>query len=320
MGFPWFQPGYTQHEVLPVLQLASLGSVTLVTLWLLLLNGAWAETWRRRRASSLAVALLLLALPLGWGANELRGRQTPSGPLVALVQGNIPGEIKWSGNHTDEIFRTFFSLCDSVGRLSRPRLFVWPETATGSYVRRTPEQSVAVAQLAARLGAPVYLGFAHYTWGSDGKPLPWNAAGGWNPDGSLSQFYAKRHLVPFGERMPFENLVPALAEVDLGRAEWQAGAGTVLRGMPGARQRTRPSRYSSFSWFAMMSLRFASAAAVNGIVPSAGSTPAGRTMAPSGNLGRSLRLNANSALARFGPRFAIGTRGVSILRGSGMAR
>src|SRR6266487_4430677 len=94
----------------------------------------------------------------------------------------------------------------------------------------------------------------------------------------------------------------------------------VLRGTPLARHRTRPSRYSIFSWFAMISLRLASASGVSGILPSAGSTPAGRAIAPSGSFGRSLRLNAYSLFARFGARFAIGTSGVSILRGSGIAR
>ena len=228
LGFPWFQPGYTQHGVLPALQIASLGSVTLVTLWLLVVNGACVNAWRERRVAAFALALLTLAVPLAWGANELRGRRAPVGPLVALVQGNIPGEIKWSGSHTAQILGTFVGLCDSVARVERPSLYVWPETATGTYVRRSPEQSVAVARLASRVGAPVYMGFAHYTWAPDGKPLPWNAAGGWNPDGSLTPFYAKRHLVPFGERMPFERLVPALAKVDLGQAEWAPGSGTVL--------------------------------------------------------------------------------------------
>ena len=44
------------------------------------------------------------------------------------------------------------------------------------------------------------------------------------PDSS----YAKRHLVPFGERMPFEWLIPALAKLDLGQAEWAPGTRTVL--------------------------------------------------------------------------------------------
>jgi len=78
---------------------------------------------------------------------------------VALVQGNIPGEIKWSGKHSEEILRAFVSLTDSAARGSR--LVVWPETATGTYMRRSPIQSVAVAQLAARTGAPVFSVFAH---------------------------------------------------------------------------------------------------------------------------------------------------------------
>src|SRR5207249_10036416 len=40
--------------------------------------------------------------------------------------------------------------------------------------------------------------------------------------------YAKRHLVPFGERMPFQRWLPALGRIDLGQAEWQAGTRPVL--------------------------------------------------------------------------------------------
>jgi apolipoprotein N-acyltransferase len=233
LGFPWFQPGYTQHELLPALQLASLGSVTLVTLWVLALNAAVVQWWRDRGGRAVLAAVLLLVVPLGWGAWQLRARTAPAGPAVALVQGNIPGAMKWSGNHTEQIVRTFVSMSDSAGRSSHLGLVLWPETATGSYVRRTPLHSLAVAQLAARIGAPVYMGMAHYTWGPDGKPVVWNAAGGWNPDGTLTDFYAKRHLVPFGERVPFQWLVPALGKLDLGQAEWRPGPGPVL--FPGPR-------------------------------------------------------------------------------------
>ena len=234
LGFPWFQPGYTQHELLPALQLAALGGVTLVTVWVLALNAAAVQVWRSRRAAAGALAAALLVLPLGWGAWQLRARTAPAGPNVALVQGNIPGALKWSGDHTQQILDTFVSLSDSAGRGTPLALVLWPETATGSYLRRAPLQSIAVAQLAARVGAPVYMGMAHYTWGPDGKPVVWNAAGGWNPDGTLTGFYAKRHLVPFGERVPFQWLVPALGKLDLGQAEWHPGAGPVL--FPGPRR------------------------------------------------------------------------------------
>ncbi len=232
LGFPWFQPGYALRDT-SVLQLASLGGVTLVTAWLMVMNAALARGVRERGGRGPLVVLLLLLVPVAWGWLQVRARPVPSGPLVALVQGNIAGEIKWSGTHSAEILHTFVSLSDSAGRAARPRLVLWPETATGTYVRRVPLESVAVAELAARLGAPVYMGFAHYTWGPDGKPVVWNAAGGWNPDGTLSAFYAKRHLVPFGERVPFQRWFPALGKLELGQAEWRPGGGPVL--FPGPR-------------------------------------------------------------------------------------
>ena len=227
LGFPWFQPGYTQHAILPVLQLASLGGVTLVTAWLLLANAAGAWVWRSRERAAFATLATLLALPLLWGAWELHDRRAPTGAAVALVQGNVAGEIKWSGQHTAEILHTFIALSDSTAS-AHPSWVVWPETATGTYMRRDPLQSLAVAQLASRLRAPVFSGFAHWSYGADGRPVVWNAAGLWRPDGSVSPVYAKRHLVPFGERVPFQWLVPALGKWDLGQAEWRPGGGPVL--------------------------------------------------------------------------------------------
>ena len=227
LGFPWFQPGYTQHSILPALQLASLGSVTLVTAWLLLVNAAGAHLWRTRARGAIAALAALLALPLLWGAWELRGRRPPTGPPVALVQGDVPGEIKWSGQHTAEIVQTFVTLSDSSAA-AHPRWVVWPETATGTYMRRDPLQSLTVAELAAKLQAPVFSGFAHWSYGPDGRPVVWNAAGLWRPDGSVSPVYAKRHLVPFGERVPLQWLIPALGKWDLGQAEWRPGSGPVL--------------------------------------------------------------------------------------------
>jgi len=232
LGFPWFQPGYTQHALLPALQLASLGSVTLVTTWLLVVNAAAVSAWRARTRGAIGAFAAVLVLPLLWGAWELRGRREPNGPPIALVQGDVAGEIKWSGQHTAEIFQAFLSLSDSAAS-SRPAWVVWPETATGTYMRREPMQSLAVAQMAAKLRCPVFSGFAHWSYGPDGKPVVWNAAGLWRADGSTSPVYAKRHLVPFGERVPFQWLFPALGKWDLGQAEWRPGTGPVLFEGPG---------------------------------------------------------------------------------------
>lgn len=229
LGFPWFQPGYSQHTVSAALALASLGSVTLVTLWVLLLNASLAGLWRSRTPRAALLLGVVLALPwlqpAAWRAPDPGAGR----PRVALIQGNIPGRIKWSGDHQREILAGFIALTDSAGRSEpRPVLHVWPETATGSYLRRQIDQSLQVSALAARVGAPVFSGYADAEYGADGRPVAWNAAGQWGADGHLSERYAKRHLVPFGERMPFQWLVPWLGGIDLGQAEWQPGEHTVL--------------------------------------------------------------------------------------------
>jgi apolipoprotein N-acyltransferase len=232
LGFPWFQAGYTQHDYAPLIQMASLGSVSLVTLWLACLN---VLLWRAgsggaRHRAALGAALLLL-LPWAWGTRVLDAVPKPRAPerTVALVQGNIPGEMKWSGQHQKQILDTFLGLsARAVARGGHPALIIWPETATGTYLRRQLEQTMAVTGFAARAGVPVFSGLPDWRLGGGGAIEQVNGAALFAADGGIGPVYAKRHLVPFGERMPFQSLFPALGRIELGQAEWTPGRETVL--------------------------------------------------------------------------------------------
>ena len=230
MGFPWFQPGYTQHAYVPLLQMASLGSVTLVTLWLLFLNvlvwRSFLGSWRLRAALG---ALFMLVLPWSWGQRVLATAPRISGPVVALIQGNVPGEIKWAGTHQLEILSGFLELSRrAAAHEPPPTLVIWPETATGSYLRKQPNQALSVAGFVARTGVPVFSGFADYDFDAAARPRYFNSAGLFTAEGAPGPIYAKRHLVPFGERMPFQWLIPALGKLELGQAEWTPGDHPVL--------------------------------------------------------------------------------------------
>ena len=230
LGFPWFQPGYTQHDFVPVLQLASLGGVALVTAWLLFLNGLiWRALTGPARASAALGAALVFALPFVWGQRALDAAPKGGGPRVALVQGNIAGEIKWSGEHQEEILATFLELSrQAAAATPPPDVVIWPETATGSYLAKQPEQAHAVAAFVASAGVPVYAGYADWARDDSGGRRFHNAAGMFTAHGPEPVVYAKRHLVPFGERMPFQWLIPALGRIELGQAEWTPGAEPVL--------------------------------------------------------------------------------------------
>ncbi len=230
LGFPWFQPGYTQHAYLPLIQLASLGSVSLVTGWLLFVNVlGWRALLGSARLRAALGAVLLVLVPWLWGLRVLAAAPRSPGPSVALVQGNVAGEIKWSGRHQGQILSTFLDLsARAVRRTPRPVLVVWPETATGSYLRKQLDQTLAVSAFATGSGVPVFAGFADYGWDSSGRPRYYNAAGLFTPGGALGATYTKRHLVPFGERMPFERWFPWLGRIELGQAEWTPGTHGVL--------------------------------------------------------------------------------------------
>jgi apolipoprotein N-acyltransferase len=242
MGFPWFQPGYSQREFLPLIQMASLGSVSLVTLWVLVLN---VLVWRALSARGepahgvaarrgfpvieVAAAALALLLPLAWGSQVLRSAPPPSRHVVALAQGNIAGEIKWAGTHQAAILDTFLGLsARAAATRPKPFLVIWPETATGSYLRKQLDQTLAVTRFANALDLPVFSGFADYHFDDLGQAVSQNAAGLFRPDGASGEVYAKRHLVPFGERIPFQSLMPALGRMNFGQAEWDAGLKPVL--------------------------------------------------------------------------------------------
>jgi apolipoprotein N-acyltransferase len=235
IGFPWFQPGYSQHAYVPLLQLASLGSVSLVTLWLLLLNVLlWRSLTGGARLRSAVGALLIVLVPWLWGQRVLQATAAPAAAAdsvrtVALVQGNVAGEIKWSGKHQPEILASFLRLsAEGAAHRPLPAVVIWPETATGSYLRKQVDQALAVAGFAARTGVPVFSGFADYGWDQRGRQRAYNSAALFATDGSLGPVYAKRHLVPFGERMPFQRLFPWLGRLELGQAEWTPGERTVL--------------------------------------------------------------------------------------------
>jgi apolipoprotein N-acyltransferase len=228
LGFPWFQPGYGQGAILPVVQLASLGSVTLVTGWLLVVNVLVWRTWRPRgaggRARAALGAALALAFPFAWGSATLRAapRVPANAPHVALIQPDIAGEIKWDGKHQPEIMSRILDQSEHAAA-RHPRLVVWPETATGSYLTKQLDQALAVGEFASRHEVPVFAGFPDYRIGAHGEVIYENAAGMFLPGGARTGTYAKIHLVPFGERMPFESWLPVMKKLQLGQAEWEPG-------------------------------------------------------------------------------------------------
>jgi apolipoprotein N-acyltransferase len=219
-GFTWGRLGFSQ-DAGPLLRWAAIGGVPLVSFAVVLVAGLLVVAARRVPGSrrlfgggslpAAASALVLALLPVGLGPLLPRGPTPSRTTTVALVQGNVPrlGLASFDPRQQDMVIRNHvaatLTLADEVdaGRLPRPSFVVWPENSTDRDPRGDPTVRSLIEQAVGRVGVPVLVGAV--LDGDDGTAE--NAGVVWSPDTGFGAKYVKRHLVPFGEYVPFRRYV-----------------------------------------------------------------------------------------------------------------
>jgi apolipoprotein N-acyltransferase len=233
LGCPWGNVGYALAEHPAWIQAASLAGAPGLSFWILVTNSlvAAAAVSRRwwARAAWVILALLVVWLPVRWGETRLREQRGRPLARVALVQPSIPSDVKWNPALQDSVVGTLARMTRVAASLTpRPNLIVWPETALPYYVRLERVKLKAFVDLVREAGVPVLAGYPDARLSNNGSVLTYNAAGLVLPNGTFGGQYEKIHLVPFGERVPFQGLLPFLGKIDLGQAEWTPGTRPVV--------------------------------------------------------------------------------------------
>lgn len=238
-GFTWGRLAFAMDEG-PYLAWASVGGAPLVSFLVALAAGCLVVAVRHLRGlfvyfsglspplgatAALAGALPLLLAPLLPHAPAPERRAT-----VALVQGNVPrlGLASFDPRQQEMVVRNHteatLTLAAEVdaGRLPRPEFVVWPENSTDRDPRRDPAVRAMVDGAARRVGVPMLIGAIVRR--DDGRAE--NAGVVWDPVTGFGATYAKRHLVPFGEYVPFrERLTPWFGRLSLVGSGFVAGSG-----------------------------------------------------------------------------------------------
>jgi apolipoprotein N-acyltransferase len=195
-GFPWLASGYA-HTDGPLAGFAPVVGVHGVTLAAALLAGSVALLARRRRGRLLLPAAVAAALLAGGQALRAIEWTRPAGePIrVQLLQGNVPQNLKFADGGMALSEAAYLPLLGSTGPAD---LIVMPESVLPLPLSYLPEATLGALAEVPRRGAALIFGIfieqapGHY----------YNSAVGLSPDGT-SQRYAKRHLVPFGEFIPW---------------------------------------------------------------------------------------------------------------------
>jgi len=229
-GFPWGTLGYTQTGALPFVQFAEWTGVWGVTFWVLGINHlaleALAGKGAKRRASFLIGILLWACLPLIHGLWVMNRTPVPSRTIrIALIQGNIFQDEKWQDPNYS--LQTYDELSREAAR-QKPDLIIWPETAVPCFLLSEWACRKSTEDVVTSLGTYLLTGAEDWEPTGPKRYAYYNAGFLFAPDGALLGRYHKRHLVPFGESIPFKERIPWLRNLQFGEAEWSPGGSPIL--------------------------------------------------------------------------------------------
>jgi apolipoprotein N-acyltransferase len=231
-SFPWNQLGYSQIDNLLLTRLAPLTGTYGIAFLIVAANSAIASFFLLKnhlvRLIAPSVAFLgVLALYLGFSRDIPR---QPAAAKAILLQPNLDvgGESGWTGNAFDRQIQNFARLSENpcnnyfaglpIARtpMVRPecspgmpaiQLILWPESPA-PLIDNNPQFRHALSALAQASHAAIIAGdIAIQPPSGENKGGIYNSAAFIAPDGAFAGRYDKIHLVPFGEHVPFPELL-----------------------------------------------------------------------------------------------------------------
>jgi apolipoprotein N-acyltransferase len=242
-GFPWYYLAHTQHEFLSIIQICDVTGAYGLSALVAACNAIAFELLRRREwfrqlcepglrpeveRSHIGFQILGVAVVfcgfLIYGLIQLDEEQSEKGPLVVLIQPNVPQQIRndaWvqQGNAEQDLLKVYVDLTqDALKDNPKPALIAWPESSYPSwidtedgFVPKRENADLIIAENHADAWRLARLWHTDFLFGTDvtyytkdDKSERYNSAILVRTDGSPGGRYNKIHRVPFGEFLPFE--------------------------------------------------------------------------------------------------------------------
>jgi apolipoprotein N-acyltransferase len=229
---PWDQLGYSQVDNMTVNQLAPWTGVYGISFVLVAFNALVAAMFLRCGPVyliNLAIAVFLLLNGTMWIRVFPRPDSAPTATAV-LIQPNLDvgSEDTWPGSEWDQHMAEFTRLAGEECKAyiagipktgaangeivcppypTHPDLVTWPESPA-PYAEADPRFAQGMATIARTLQTPIVVGSVGMEYvGEEHVWHDFNSAMVFGLDGTRDGRYDKIHLVPFGEYIPFKDVL-----------------------------------------------------------------------------------------------------------------
>ncbi len=233
-GFAWAMLGHSQFRTLPLIQIADLAGVYGITMLIVLANVVLHRALRAVSGAgvpypvkSLIILLALLFGTLFYGFNRLNEPETNhSKPLrIALIQGNISQDVKWSPAFRESTIDTYERLTREASK-GGVDLIVWPESAVPFFFQDEPLQAERIRSLAREMNAFILFGSPAHEL-RNGRSTFLNSAFLLSPNGETVGRADKMHLVPLGEYVPLGGILTFINKLVVGIGDFSPGERAV---------------------------------------------------------------------------------------------
>ena len=232
-GVPWARLAIGQAENVLNLQSAAVFGSYFITFLIVAVNGVLAYLFLNptKRTLCAALAVGLFFGNMTFGVIRMSVMQDTGTPVkVAAIQGNKGSLENWSSGTMAEVMEVYGDLSREAAA-EGAELIVWPETSIPANIDRQGWVYEYVTRLSGECGVPILCGL--FTRVEEGSEADYNSIVAALPDGTVhGTVYNKRNPVPFGEFVPFRNLVmlliPPLAEINTLAEDIPAGEDSVV--------------------------------------------------------------------------------------------
>lgn len=197
-GFPWLYLGYSQIDT-PLAGFAPIFGVYGLSFLCAIASVLFLSYFLFPKRRKISTVLLILLGISGFALTYINWTHTQGEPTrIALLQGNIDQNLKWNPETRTFILNRYAMLSESMQDVDT---LIWPEAAFPIPLPRGQIQLEKLTTTLTAQGQNALIGIP--VENKDGRFYNAIVAVGDNATG----LYAKRHLVPFGEFLPFEQWI-----------------------------------------------------------------------------------------------------------------
>ncbi len=241
-GFPWNPIGLAAMPIPLLMQSVTVtGMIGMNALAVFVFAMPALLASNRDRRLGVGLALTLIALHAAFGYIRLNAPEEAAEKSLSLriVQPNVDLSEKWDESVRERIFTTTMELSARPPEAGNepPQLILWPETAVPFLFTDRPDGLAAIGKMLGE-GQVLMAGSVRAEAGAGASEGPryYNSVILIDAGGEIVDAVDKVHLVPFGEYLPFSDLLArfGISQLVAGPMNFVAGSERHAMALPGS--------------------------------------------------------------------------------------